>query len=103
MLPLLESRRGWVIVISSVYVTRPPRRFAHYVAAKAALEGLIRAVALEHPTVKFMIVRAPKVLTDQTNVNFDLEPASPATGIVGRILEAVTRPIPESNLMVVDP
>jgi NAD(P)-dependent dehydrogenase (short-subunit alcohol dehydrogenase family) len=68
-----------VVVISSVYVRERPERFAHYVAAKCAIEGLVGVMAREHPEVRFLVVRPPRMLTDQTNTNGrDAALASPA-------------------------
>jgi NAD(P)-dependent dehydrogenase (short-subunit alcohol dehydrogenase family) len=85
LLPRLRSP-GFVIYISSEYVKRPRRYFAHYVAAKSAAEGLIRALAVEFPMHAFTIVRPPKMLTNQTNTAFDYDLPAQAEVIVGQML-----------------
>lgn len=72
-LPIMENESCFT-VISSVYVENPKENFTHYIAAKAAVEGLCRALAMEYKKVRFISFRAPRMRTDQTNVTFDLEP-----------------------------
>lgn len=78
-----------VVAISTTYVIRPPRHFSHYVAAKAALEGFMRAIAVEWPDRQCVIFRAPRMLTDQTNVPFDLEPKAAPLDIAVTLLDAL--------------
>ncbi len=63
----LAEQSGWSIVISSAFVTELPAEFPHYVATKCAVEGLMRWSAQQQPKVRHLIVRPPKLLTDQTN------------------------------------
>ena len=91
-LPLLRERGGAIVTVSSSWVVAPPARFGHYVAAKGAIEGLMRTLEREEPKLRFITVRPPKLLTDQTNTNFDFEPkiaparvaAAIAAGLVDR-------------------
>ena len=76
VLELVEEQRGQVIIISSAFVTDPPRGFTHYVAAKGAIEALTRAVAAETNRVGFAIYRPPRLLTDLTNT-----PIGPAAAL----------------------
>lgn len=55
------------VLISTIYVESCPREFPHYVAAKAAAEGLLRVVARQHRHAAYLIVRPPKLRTDMTN------------------------------------
>lgn len=66
-LSTLSEQEGWNIVLSSAFVTDLPADFPHYVTAKCAVEGLVRWAAVHHPKVRHLIVRPPKLLTDQTN------------------------------------
>jgi NAD(P)-dependent dehydrogenase (short-subunit alcohol dehydrogenase family) len=66
-LGILAERSGWNIVLSSSFVRELPADFPHYVTAKCALEGLISWAAAQCPKVRHLIVRPPKLLTDQTN------------------------------------
>lgn len=66
-LDTLAEQGGWSIVLSSMFVTEPPADFPQYVTTKSAVEGLARWAALHYPKVRHLIVRPPKLLTDQTN------------------------------------
>ncbi|NGO72507.1 SDR family NAD(P)-dependent oxidoreductase, partial [Streptomyces boncukensis] len=59
----VAERGGWVVAVSSSAVARPPAGWSHYVTAKAALEGLVRAVPSEHPAARVLVVRPPRLLT----------------------------------------
>jgi NAD(P)-dependent dehydrogenase (short-subunit alcohol dehydrogenase family) len=89
LMPLVP-KGGMVVLISSVFTESPKPQFSHYVAAKSALEGLLRVLALEFRDRQFVIVRAPRMLTDQTNLPFDLSrPLSPIE-IGRRLLDAIS-------------
>jgi NAD(P)-dependent dehydrogenase (short-subunit alcohol dehydrogenase family) len=62
LLPVLGG--GTVLTVSSVYARDPPAGYAHYVAAKGALEGLTAALASEFPEVAFAVVRPPRLVPD---------------------------------------
>lgn len=66
-LSTLSERCGWNIVVSSAFLKTHPLEYPHYVAAKSAVEGLVHWAAAQYPTVQQVIVRPPKLLTDQTN------------------------------------
>ncbi len=59
MIELLAASEGTIVFISSVVVNKPVSEWPHYVAAKAALEGLTAVVAAEYPAVRCLIVRPP--------------------------------------------
>lgn len=92
LLPALRDSRGAALNISSRYVDDTPRDFAHYAAAKSAIEGLGRGLSASAPTVRFVSARLPKIQTDQTNVPVDVTPATSPFGVVQRLLEAVSEP-----------
>jgi NAD(P)-dependent dehydrogenase (short-subunit alcohol dehydrogenase family) len=85
----LADSKGWNVLISSIAVRDPPRDWPHYVGAKCALEGLVRVAALEYPDVRFLVVRAPRLLTDQTNTPLGrlgaLSPALVAAKLTARL------------------
>ena len=66
-LDILADQAGWNIVISSAFVKDLPADFPHYVTTKCAIEGLVHWAAAHHPKVRSLLVRPPKLLTDQTN------------------------------------
>lgn len=77
-----------IVGISSTYATEPPEDFAHYAAAKGALEGLLRGFAKDRGA-PLVIVRPPRVLTDMTNTAFGTEDALRAEDVAARIVQAV--------------
>ncbi len=76
-----------VINISSVYVENIKAGFSHYIAAKSAIEGMTRVLAKEYPNRKFVIFRAPRMLTDQTNVNNDTEHKESAVDVAALLIQ----------------
>lgn len=64
---LLGAQEGWSVTISSVAVENPLKEWPHYVAAKSAVEALVRVAALQYPKVNFLIVRPSRLRTDLTN------------------------------------
>lgn len=62
-----------VLYPSSVYVTEASPRFAEYVAAKAAGEGVCAALAGLSPAMRFSVPRLPRLASDQTSAD---EPAA---------------------------
>jgi NAD(P)-dependent dehydrogenase (short-subunit alcohol dehydrogenase family) len=88
MIPLMP-KGGIVVLVSTVFTEAPKPQFSHYVAAKSALEGLMRALALEFRDLRFLIVRPPRMLTDQTNLALDLSPPLPAVEVGRRFLNAL--------------
>lgn len=87
-LPLVPQG-GRVLLISSGWVGAPVRQFSHYVAAKAALEGLLHGVSAECADRDYIVARLPRMLTDQTNILFDAEPPLSAPVIAERLLSAL--------------
>ena len=65
----------------------PPLR-----AAKGALESLLQGVAAEHPDRRFVVVRAPRMLTDQNNAAFDFSPPVSAVPVACRIVSVLAGP-----------
>ncbi|WP_309059780.1 SDR family NAD(P)-dependent oxidoreductase [Streptomyces sp.] len=59
----LAGTGGRVLALSSQWVTEPPAGRAHYVAAKSAVEGLVRGAAVEYPSVRFLVARPPRLAT----------------------------------------
>lgn len=86
LLPQLNDG-ATVINISSIYASQPPKHFSHYVAAKWSLEGMTHALASEYPGLNFIVARLPRMLTDQTNSNFDFEPKDSAITVASGLLE----------------
>ncbi len=66
-LPSLEKKSGWTVIVSSEFVRTNPPQWPHYVTAKSAVEGLAHWAAAQSRQVGFLLIRPPKLLTDQTN------------------------------------
>jgi len=96
------SESANVVNISSVYAVKPPKHFSHYVAAKWAIEGMTHALASEYPQVKFSLARLPRILTDQTNVNFDFENKLSAIDVADNLLNKILANEVTSNPFVID-
>jgi NAD(P)-dependent dehydrogenase (short-subunit alcohol dehydrogenase family) len=64
---LLAAVTDFVVVCSSSALSAPPRDWPHYVAAKAALEGLASWVAETYPELRTVILRPPAMRTEMTN------------------------------------
>lgn len=65
-LPALSIFCGTVVIVSSSAVVNSPREWPHYVAAKKAVEKLAWSLARINPTVRFIILRPPRLLTGFT-------------------------------------
>ena len=105
-LDLVAASQGWCVLISSSAVGTPVADWPHYVAAKAALEGLARVAALEYPSVKFLVVRPPKLLTDLTNTPLgragSMAPAQVAAQVVKALAEPATTSVPRGEVRYLD-
>lgn len=89
-LPRLQASNGLLVAISSAAITDPIAEWPHYVAAKMAVEGLVRTAVLEYRKVSALIVRPPRLRTDLVNRPMGLEgalaPRSVATAVVRRAM-----------------
>ena len=86
LLPQLNEG-ATVINISSIYASQPTKQFSHYITAKWALEGMTHALASEFPSLNFVVARLPRMLTDQTNSNFDFEKKVSAISVASHLLD----------------
>lgn len=76
-----------LVGISSTYAHEPPEDFAHYAAAKGAVEGLLRGFAKDRG-LPLVLVRPPRVLTDMTNTAFGTEDALRAEDVATKAMRA---------------
>ncbi len=88
LLPLVREG-GQFVQVSTRYLAAPTRGFAHYLAAKGAQEGLVRGLAEEFRNVRFVVARLPRILTDQTNLPFALEPPANAGTVAHDLILAL--------------
>ncbi len=90
----LSERSGWNVVVSSAFVKDLPEDWPHYVTAKCAVEGLVQWAALHYPKVHGLLVRPPKLLTDQTNTTLGRQGAmrveQVAAAVVGQLCHAAS-------------
>ncbi|MYV56117.1 SDR family NAD(P)-dependent oxidoreductase, partial [Streptomyces sp. SID3212] len=63
LLPVLAEGSGRLVAVSTAWVESPPPGWSHYVTAKLALEGLVRATAAERPGLGCTVVRPGRMRT----------------------------------------
>ncbi|GDY59736.1 hypothetical protein SVIO_103590 [Streptomyces violaceusniger] len=87
----IAAAQGWVVAVSSQWVTEPPAGRSHYVTAKAAVEGLMHGAAVEYPSATFLIARPPRLATSLSGGIAGQgagEPVEPiAAALIRRILD----------------
>ena len=94
------SPGGTVIQISSVFVTQPEAGFSHYVAAKSAAEAVMRSLAEEYSDLRFLIFRAPRMLTDQTNTVVPIQNMSSPSDVAKVLLDCLDKFEPQKNFQL---
>lgn len=92
-LELLNQSHGCAVIISSIFVEHPVREFPHYIAAKGAVEALVRVASLQYPRVSSLIVRPPKLLTAMTNTPIGRLDALPPELFAARIAARLENPL----------
>lgn len=98
----LSERCGWNIVVSSAFVKNHPPEWPHYVTAKSAVEGLVCWAAAQYPTVQHVIVRPPKLLTDQTNTAVSRRGALRVEQVAASLVRQLHQSARSSNVQVLD-
>ena len=105
-LDLLEARSGWDVLISTAFCSESnpglPPDFHHYVAAKSAAEGMVRSLARHHEKARHLIVRPPRLLTDQTNTPTGREGALAVEGVAAAIVRRLGQPGPSGGVEVME-
>ncbi|ASO20689.1 NAD(P)-dependent dehydrogenase (short-subunit alcohol dehydrogenase family)/acyl dehydratase [Actinoalloteichus hoggarensis] len=102
MLDRLGGRRARCVIVSSDAVRSNPFDWPHYVAAKSAIEGLVRWAAHHHPTVEFFLTRPGALRTDQMNTpgaRLTAAPVEPVAAAVVRRLCDATPPAGNPELL----
>ncbi len=87
LLEVISAPGGCVLTISSSAVEEPPAAWPHYVAMKAAAEGLVRTAAVANPKVTFCIARPGRMLTDMSDTPIGRLDAEAPQSVSRRILE----------------
>ena len=71
---LKKMNKGSIVVlISSNWIIDGKAGFSHYLTSKGALESLFKSLAKENKDINFLLFRAPRMLTDQTNLSIKKE------------------------------
>jgi NAD(P)-dependent dehydrogenase (short-subunit alcohol dehydrogenase family)/acyl dehydratase len=79
---------GWLAFVSSSWVEDPPRDWAHYVAAKGAIERLAEYVG-RHGDRRVAILRPPRLRTDMTNGPLGVAAATAVEPIAAQLVDWV--------------
>jgi NAD(P)-dependent dehydrogenase (short-subunit alcohol dehydrogenase family) len=102
-LPALSASGGWCVVVSSVVAHgQPPAEWPHYVSAKCAIEGLVRVAAVEYPSVSFLLVRPPGLLTDFTNTPLSRQEAIAPESVAAKVVRRLLGPPSPGRVEVLD-
>lgn len=101
-LDCLSERFGWNVVISSSFVRDPPAEWPHYVTAKFAIEGLVHWAAALYPQTHSLIVRPPKLLTDQTNTTLGRQGAMEVEQAATSIVKQLCNSEPSQSVLVLE-
>jgi NAD(P)-dependent dehydrogenase (short-subunit alcohol dehydrogenase family)/acyl dehydratase len=91
-LGVVRDRGGVIVLISSEYARTAPPEFPHYVAAKRAAEGLVLSACAEAPGTRLVVVRPPRLITDQTNTPAGREGAIPAESVAAPLVARLCEP-----------
>jgi NAD(P)-dependent dehydrogenase (short-subunit alcohol dehydrogenase family) len=91
-LDVVSRVQGSVLLVSSAAVETSPPGWPHYVAMKAAAEGLITAAAASHQSVRFWIARPAKIATEFTNTPMGRIDAEEPGSVARRIVNALATP-----------
>ena len=102
LLSALAPRSGWNVFISSAFVKDLPPEWPHYVTAKCAIEGLMHWAAAHYPQVHSLIVRPPKLLTDQTNTTVGRQGAMPVEQAAAAIVNRLACPEPSQGVQILE-
>jgi NAD(P)-dependent dehydrogenase (short-subunit alcohol dehydrogenase family) len=98
----LSERSGWNVVVSSAFVRDLPGEWPHYVTAKCAVEGLAHWAAGQYPQTRSLIVRPPKLLTDQTNTTMGRQGAMAVEQAAAAIVKHLRSSAPSRSVQVLD-
>jgi len=105
-LDLLESREGRLVVISSSVAPETmatfPQDWHHYVAAKAAVEGMIRSIAAQSRRAHFLVARPSRLLTALSNTPLGHQGAIAVEGVAAAIVKRLCAPSTPAQVEIID-
>tara|TARA_B100000035_G_scaffold72540_1_gene59896 strand:- start:24777 stop:26186 length:1410 start_codon:yes stop_codon:yes gene_type:complete len=87
---LKKMKKGSTIVlISSNWIADGKAGFSHYLTSKGALENLFKSLAKENKDINFLLFRAPRMLTDQTNLSIKKDKLFSTKNVSAQILKEI--------------
>ena len=98
----LSERSGWNVIVSSAFVRDLPGEWPHYVTAKCAVEGLARWAAAHYQQTQTLLVRPPKLLTDQTNTTLGRQGAMAVERAAVAIVKHLCNSGPSKEVQVLE-
>jgi NAD(P)-dependent dehydrogenase (short-subunit alcohol dehydrogenase family) len=101
-LDCLSESSGWNVIVSSAFVRDLPAEWPHYVTAKSAVEGLAQWAAAHNQQTQTLLVRPPKLLTDQTNTTLGREGAMPIERAAAAIVRRLCNSEPSKAVQVLE-
>lgn len=96
------ARSAQLVHVSSKYLLQPAAGFSHYLAAKSAQAALLRGIALERPDLRVVVARLPRILTDQTNLAFDMDPPRHPGEVARSLILELAKPPGDGNYREID-
>jgi NAD(P)-dependent dehydrogenase (short-subunit alcohol dehydrogenase family) len=87
---LKKMNKGSIVVlISSNWIIDGKAGFSHYLTSKGALESLFKSLAKENKDINFLLFRAPRMLTDQTNLSIKKEKLISPKTVSAKLLKEI--------------
>ncbi|MFI1720552.1 SDR family NAD(P)-dependent oxidoreductase [Streptomyces sp. NPDC020489] len=102
LLPALATHAGHLVAVSTAWVDSPPPGWSHYVSAKLALEGLVRAAAAEHPELACTVLRPGRMPTAFSDSVLDAEPALTTEQVAATVIARLGTASERGQVAVVD-
>ncbi|MFJ2239303.1 SDR family NAD(P)-dependent oxidoreductase [Streptomyces sp. NPDC087859] len=102
LLPALAESAGHLVAVSTAWVDSPPPGWSHYVTAKLALEGLVRAAAADHPELACTVLRPGRMPTAFSDSVLDSEPALATETVAATVVARLGTASERGQVAVVD-
>ncbi len=100
-LPAMKAG-GLVVNISTQHTQKGAPGFAHYVTAKAAVEGLTKSLSWEFPKHRFVLARPPRMKTDMSNLVYDPLPSQSPVEVGAALVRRLLDLSPEGGYYEID-
>ncbi|MFG2129192.1 SDR family NAD(P)-dependent oxidoreductase [Streptomyces sp. NPDC048751] len=102
LVPPLAEAAGRLVAVSTAWVDTPPPGWSHYVTAKLALEGLVRATAVDHPRLACTVVRPGRMPTAFSDSVLDTEPVQATEEVAAAVVAHLGTPAEAGRLTLLD-